>query len=150
MEQVRTGTLGRQGLALLDAETVLFVYNHQAQARKLGLLLKQGLGPHDEVSRTGRDASPNGGGATLGTRQQLDAHIEGLKESPEILVLLLGQKLGGRHEGSLMAAIQGGGHGVSGHHGLATPHIPLNETNHGAGLRQIAKNFRYAAILCIR
>ena len=55
----------------------------------------------------------------------------------QLVEVLLGQDLGGRHERALPAGVDGARGGQRGHHRLARAHVALQQAVHGHGLGQI-------------
>ena len=61
--------------------------------------------------------------------------------------MLLGQDLGGCHQGRLVAPVGCGGDCVQTHNGLAAPHVALQQPHHGAGRRHVGQNIADGALL---
>jgi hypothetical protein len=119
--------------ALLDAEAVLFVGDGEAEVLELDPVFEQGVGADDEVQ-----VSPDGelfehGLAGLSfhiSRQETHPDAEAFEVFGNGLVVLLGQDLCGRHEGGLVAVVEGDEHAQHGHHGLAAAHVALQQAVH--------------------
>ncbi len=63
--------------------------------------------------------------------------------------MLLGQHLGGGHQGTLTAGGDGGEQSGDRHHGLATAHIALHQAGHGLLTQQIRADFcQYSLLSC--
>ena len=71
------------------------------------------------------------------SREQLDWH-RASQQAVECDQVLLGQRLGGRHQRGLAAALDGPEHRVERHHGLAGPHLPHQQPLHRALAGQVA------------
>ena len=162
-QQVRqaAGAAGTQGGALLHAEAVLLVHHGQAQGLEGHALADEGVRAHhhgdvpggeaaeDALARRGADA----------TRQQLQGHrrqaaegqppaaapdAAGAVQRPQQLAetqeVLLGQHLGGRHQGGLAAAADHRQHGHQRHHRLARTHLSLQQPVHRPRLAQVGQD----------
>ena len=82
-----------------------------------------------------------GGGA------EADAEAEGVEPAAEVEVVLLGEDLGGGHEGGLAAGFDGEEHGGHGDEGFAAADVALEEAVHGAGKEKVFADFGDAAVL---
>ena len=60
----------------------------------------------------------------------------------ELAVVLLRQHLGGSHQGTLTAGINGGEQGGDGNNGLTAAHIPLHQPGHGLIADQVSVDLR--------
>ena len=125
--------LGGQGGALGHAEAVLLVGYREPQVMKLHILGDEGVGAHHQVHL------PLGNGLAkplfLGRRERAgeQAHTNSrrLQQGGEGAGVLLGQHLGGGHEGGLHPGLGGQIGPPGGHHRLARAHVALNQPVHG-------------------
>ena len=98
--------------------------------------VQQGLasGGHGHAAREQGDAG--------GTR--VPAEHPGFREGPErggdLLVVLGGEHLGGREHRGLATVVHHLQHGTKGHHGLAGPHVTLQQPVHGRGARELVRD----------
>ena len=129
-EQVgRLLALAAQGVALLDAEAVLFVDDDQAEVVELHLVLDQRVRADDDPGLAGDQVEQRlaAGGRAHGPGQQ--HHLGGLLGAAQHAalgqlahhlddraVVLLGEHLGGREHGGLTAGVDDGEHGAQRHH----------------------------------
>ena len=148
-EQVGLQSLGHQTVSLPDAEAVLLIHHHQPQPGKLNWILQEGMGAHqdlklsvDQVLQQFPPPSGRGGAGEQGT-----AHVQLGQPVGELGEMLLGQHLGGGHQGALAACLDGAEQGSEGHHGLAAAHIPLEQSCHRLGTGQVMADLGQHAIL---
>ena len=104
-----TAGFGGQGRPLTDAEAVLLVGDDEAQASKLHAFAEKCVGADHEVDFSG---GQGGGGLALlggghGTDEQGNAQTGLSQERFQGGLVLVSQKLGGGHEGSLTAVLVG-------------------------------------------
>ena len=131
-QHVGRGALSYQRRALLDTEAVLFVDYHQPQPPELHTLLHQRMGTYHNAR--GSVANPTARGALGGrgklAQQYLRLDPKRLKQSLDGAGVLLGQQLGGRHEGSLVVVLQRQQHGEQRDHRLAGAHVSHEQPVH--------------------
>lgn len=129
-ENVCRFALGAQIHTLADAESVLLVDNGKAEVVESHAVLKQGMGSDDDFCSPIRDGSEGfAPGCALDGAAQIDAF--GRAETGKRFKMLAGKDLGGGHEGSLRAGLDGLEHGVHGDEGLARADIALKQAHHG-------------------
>ncbi len=63
--------------------------------------------------------------------------------------MLLGEDLGGGHEGGIDAGIDGEEHGGDGDEGFSGADVALEEAVHGAGAAHVGDDFLDGAFLCV-
>ena len=117
-----------QGQALLDAEAVLLVDDHQGQVLELHFVLEQRVGAHHH-GRAGGDLF-QGGAAALALElagQPGDFQAQRLQPALEGDEVLFGEDLGGRHQRYLIAGLQRLQGSQGGDHGLAGADIALDQ-----------------------
>ena len=158
-----------EGGTLEDAEAVLLVHNGQGQVGDFYSRLNQGVGANQQVQvavggQLGQLASCFGPGAAgeqsngnrLGVGLQISSDAvlfpdrlgEAAQQIGQSLEMLLGQHLGGDHDGGLVTGGGGGEEGDQDHHGLAAAHFALEQAVHGRGAPfQVAENFGDTAAL---
>ena len=143
-QRVWGGALVGQGGALFYAEAMLFIGDHQTQARILHVRRQQGVCtdaqcdiPALQAGQNGA-ALPGGGGAGEQSARQAEAG----EQRGQIFVMLAGQYFRGGHQGRLPAALGGEPHAGGGHHGLAAAHIALAQAVHGPAGGHIAYGVR--------
>ncbi len=149
-QHVGTAALGPQRGPLHDAEAMLLVHHHQAQAGEVDLLLDEGVGADGDVHlaagrwppgrppcpwprrlpvrRATRSGLPRYGGWKTPLHSGSPPVAE---EGADRAVVLLGQDLGGGHDRPLAAAGRRRQQGGRGHHRLAAAHVALEEAAHG-------------------
>ena len=128
--------------ALVDAETVLLIDDDEAEAGELGFVGDEGLGADDDVDFAGGDALPGFAafGFGEGAGDEFDGDILISKDFVEGGQVLLGQELGGSHDGGLESGADAGEKGAGGDDGLAGADIALEETVHGDGLLDVVED----------
>ena len=143
---VRTG-FAHQFVALLHAETVLFVHDHEAQVLEIDLFFDQGVRADGQIGFAAKDAAA---GLALGafverTGEQADAVEPALggryRFSQKFAgreIVLRGKDLGGRHQGHLVAVFDGHQRGFKRDDGLAGAHVALQQPAHGPRLAHVA------------
>jgi hypothetical protein len=122
--------------ALPDAEAVLLVHHRQRQVAELDAVLDQRVRAHHQRELAGlepaQDLAPAGGGR--GACEQRDGHVAA-QQAVEGDQVLLGQRLGWRHERGLAAVLGGAQHRAERNHRLARAHLshqePLHRAAHG-------------------
>ena len=140
---MRLAALAAQRQALLHAELVLLVHDHQAQLGELDLVLEQRVGADGELRLACRDAF--GGGLLVlflqaaGQPHRRDA--QRLQPVAQLEVMLLGEDFGGRHQRDLVAVFDGLQGGQRGDDGLAAADIALQQALHRVRLFQVVADF---------
>ncbi len=139
---VAVGPLGAQRGPLLDAETVLLVDDDAAERAEADLLGQQGVRPHHEAHGT-RGQPVHHGGARLTldpAREQFHpdlatGHAARALEVAEQRTyggeVLLGEDLGGHHEGTLVPALDRSQERGECDHGLTRADVALEQAVHG-------------------
>ena len=126
------GRASRHLVALHDAEAVLLVDHDHGEVGKGDVALDQGVRAHHDRGVARGDAAERR--PALGGRQAAGQQLAG-HERPEQrghrLEVLLGERLGGRHEGALMALLHRPQQRVHGDHGLAGADVSLQQPAHG-------------------
>ena len=123
---------------------MLFVDDDESEAGEVDGVLDERVGAdhqiHRAIGQTGQHISTLGAGDAIG--QQFDAQGpvaeevlavgdgDAPKQSPDPLVVLFGEHLGGRHERALVPTLDGDQEGGHRHHRLAGPDIALEESVH--------------------
>ena len=145
---VVTPSLVPQGGPLLDAEPVLLVDDHHPEGPERDPVGEEGVGADQQVDRAvGQPGVQRGPVGRAGLRWSggppaTDARpgawtasvtVSPSTSSPHPGGVLFGQDLGRRHQGGLVATLDGREHGGHGHHRLARAHVPLEEPVHRAG-----------------
>jgi hypothetical protein len=141
-----------QGQALVHTKAMLLIHHGQGQIPEAHLFLEQGMGPdhHGQLPMGHRLEGPSPVGSGLFARQPAHTDTQGFEPFAEIMQMLFGQYLGGRHDRHLAAGFhrpQGGQHGD---HGLARTHIPLHQAQHGRLTVQVRQHFFTDALLSRR
>ena len=121
-----------QRQALMHAESMLFIDDHQCELRECDAFLKQRVCADDQRGETLANPFEHGAArlAGLPPRQQRHGDPERLEPAPEILRMLIGEQFGRRHERDLPAHLHGLGCGQCGHQRLAATHIALYQAQH--------------------
>ena len=138
-QHVHVVALAAQLVALQHAEAVLLVHHRQAEALEGHLLLDQRVGA-DRDLRLPRQEPRQGrapGRALEGRGEELDRVVAVLQPAAQVVEVLLGQDLGGRHEGRLVAVLDRHQHGQQRHHRLAGAHVALQQPVHRARRAQV-------------
>ncbi len=126
---------------LVHPEAVLLVDDGQAQPGERHIVLEQGVGAHGDLglARGQRRQLPGPRRALVATGQQHHAHALGLERGGDGVEMLASEDLGRRHQSRLQPGVGGVGHGQHADHGLARPHIALQQAAHPlAGLEVAA------------
>ena len=128
----RRGVLVPEAGALFYAEPVLLVDDDKAQVGEVDRIFEQGMGADEQVDLAGEQPLENGGPPLLGDRpgEKLDAQPQRLDHRFQPLVVLGGQYLGGGHQASLVAVVDGDKHAHEGHQGFAAAHVALQQPVH--------------------
>ena len=132
---------------LLDTEPVLLVDDHGTERVELDPFLDEGVRADRDVDRAvgepGQHVLALGAGDPVG--EQLDTerpiaeqvarvgHLQIAEQLPDAGGVLLGQHLGRRHEGALVAALHRSEQRRHGDHGLAGADVALEQAVHRMG-----------------
>ena len=121
---------------------MLLVHDGQAEALEADRLLDERVGPHHAArrARAQRLQALAPSLAARGIGEQRDLHAQRSEQASQGHRVLLGEDLGGGHQGRLIAGLDGGEHGQAGHHRLARAHVALEQTVHGIRRRQVRAN----------
>ena len=132
--------LAAEQQALVDAEAVLLVDHRQRQVVILDGVLEQRVGADDHADGAVlQGAQEVGAGAALHAAGQ-DRHRLG-RQARQGAMVLLGQHLGGGHQGGLLAGLHRAQHRQQGDHGLAGADIALQQAEHAAVGGQVGVDF---------
>ena len=125
--------LGRQRRPLGHAEAVLLVGDHQAQIGVVHPLGQEGVGADEQIQLPRRQGGEQllPGPALHRPGEQAHPQAGLLQQRGERSEVLLGQQLGGGHEGALAAVLRRQPGAVGRHHGLAGANVPLYQPVHG-------------------
>ena len=143
MRKPAVRALVAQAHALVHAEAVLLVDDHQRELREAQLVLEQGV-------RADRDPLVAAGERGLGLAPRLrrqpagdEARRDAERREParEILGVLLGEQLGRRHQRRLAACLDDIGGGHCRDDGLARADVALHEAQHRVRQREVAAHF---------
>ena len=131
VEDVRAPALGEGG-PLLDAEAVLLVDDGDREVGELDLTLDQRVRADRDPDITRGDQLVRGTALARGgaRREQRDADAELGAEALDRQEVLLGERLGRRHQRSLSATLDGAQQRVERHGRLARADVALQETLH--------------------
>ncbi len=148
-QDVGSGPLSDQGRPLLHPEAVLLVDHREAQPAEGHALLHQGVGPDHQPGRAVREARADERllARRLAAQQELRSELERLQQPGETGRVLLGQELGGRHEGCLEVVLRRQEHREQGYDSLARPHVAHKEAVHPIGRGHVAGDFAQGALL---
>ena len=128
-----------QSQPLLHSELVLLIHNDQAQLMELDRGLEQRMRADGEFRIALRDAFGRRSLVLLlqaaGEPHRFDA--ERCQPVAQFEVMLLGEDFGRRHEGGLVAVLDGLQCGKRGDHGLAAADIALQQALHGMRAGQV-------------
>ena len=141
-----------QSLPLQDTEFLLLVDDRQPKPSEANPLLDKGVcANHDLGIAAFYFTNCRAPCLPIPTAFQQDRREAERGEEPaHRKVVLLRQDLGGNHQRSLVAGPTRDHHGLQGHHRLATPDIPLNQTIHGQTACHVSRDFRRHALLRLR
>ena len=125
-------------VALHDAEAVLLVDDHHGRSAKatspwIRACVPATMAASPEAMRA---RAPRRSAAVRRLVSSSQAH-ERAEQRPHGLEVLLGERLGGRHEGPLMALLDGAQQGVHGDHRLARADVALQQPAHGGGTLEV-------------
>src|ERR1700686_2551077 len=95
------------------AEAMLFVDDDQSERGEFDALLKQGMSADDDgrVSFANTLQQDAAGFAGLPPGEERHGHTQAFEPAPKILLMLVGQKFGRRHQRHLSASLYGLGRG---------------------------------------
>ena len=118
--------------ALLDAEAVLLVDDHETEVEKLHPVFYQRVGADKQVYRSRSDAFEYlaAFAAPRGTREHGHPHVETLDHAGDRGEVLAREELRGGHHAGLESVVDGQQHRHEGHQGLAAAHVALQEAVH--------------------
>ena len=137
--------LAAQSEPLLDPEAVLLVDDDEPEVRERHFRLEQGVRSHRDRGLAAGDAGQ--GPAALATpepaRQPDHVDPERIEPSPEAREVLLGEQLGGRHEGDLALAGHRRHRGDGRDHRLAGAHVALHQPVHRTGPREVGADLAH-------
>ena len=141
---VTVGTLVHELEALVHAEAVLLVDNHQRQAPVAQVFLEEGVGADDHFGGAILDGGVGLGAGLLAETagQPRDRDAQRPKPAEKAVPVLLGEQLRRRHDGHLVPVGHGEQRGGGGDHGLAAAHVALHEPHHRAAAREIRVDVR--------
>ena len=113
-----------------------------ARARSLVFdgVLEQGVGADDDLDGAVLDAAQQAGAFLALDRSGQQGDRDGA-EAGQGAVVLLGQDLGGRHQGGLLAGFDRAQHGEQRDQGLAGADIALQQAQHAAGGGEVGVDF---------
>ena len=122
---------------------MLFVDNHQREAVKLDLFLKDGVGTDHHLHLSAGDSLllRQARFAFLFARQPAYFNAQRFKPAAEVIGMLLSQQFCRRHQRHLLAVRDGAQGGQRGNQGFTGANIPLHQTHHRHVQRHIALNF---------
>ena len=126
------GRLAVERAPLVDAEAVLLVDHGDGQAVELDRLLDQRVGADEQLQLPGGQLAEEVGAAPGRCRpgEQGGLHERARHQRLERREVLLGERLGGRHQRRLGARLDGPQHRVQRHDGLARAHLPHQQPLH--------------------
>ncbi len=141
--------LGVEGGSLTHAEAMLLVDDGDGEGGEGDRRLDQGVGSdgHGELPRgeLGQDVGAPGGRGRPGEEREGD--VLGADQALDRGEVLLGERLGRRHQHGLAPVLGGAEHRVEGDHRLAAPDLPHQEALHRAGAGELAGDRRDGALL---
>ena len=144
------GAFFAQAQALVHAEAMLFIDDDQRERREFDAFLKQGMRADDDGGMSGADALRARRSRALPVcrpGQQRHRDSQGLEPAPKILRMLIGQQFRRRHQRHLPAGLHGLGRGQGRNQGLAAPHIPLHQAQHGFAQPKVALDLEQRPLL---
>ena len=138
-----------QRQALAHTEAMLLVDDRQAQPGELDLVFDQGVGAdHDRRVATGNPCEHRFLAALFqAAGEPRDFEPEGSKPRRQLAVMLLGEDLGGSHQGRLITRFDRMQHGQRGHHRLAAADVALQQALHRMRLIEVAGDFLPGTLL---
>jgi hypothetical protein len=151
MQGVRAPSLD-EGRSLRDAEAMLLVDDCDGEVREVDLLLDEGVSADDDLCVTGGDELPRSGVLLRAqrARQQRDAHTERRAELVDREEMLLGERLGRRHECTLAAGLHSAKERMKRDDRLPRAYLSLQESLHGNRSRDIGVELRHCPLLIWR
>ena len=145
----RAFALLRQHQPLADAEAVLLVNHHHREILVCDRVLKNRMGAGDNIDAAihqphqNRFARP----ALVAPGEQRDIDTGSRQHATERGKMLAGKDFGWREQGSLSARLDRDQHRFQRHDSLARADVALQQPQHRGGLRQIALDLTYRALL---
>ncbi len=138
-QDVRIFPLLAQEPPLEHAETVLLVHDAEPQPVELHLVLDHRVGTDHDLRFAPRHPlqRPGPGLPLQGRREERHGHPQLLAPAVDVQVVLLGQDLGGSHDGHLVAVLHRHQRSQERHQGLAAAHVPLHQPVHGVGRHHV-------------
>ncbi len=130
-----------QGHALVHAETVLLVHDHQAETGEIHPFLHQGVRADDHPGLAGnriQRGRPRPARHLAAQPDRFDTQrAEPVAQDPQVL---LSQQLGGSHDGDLVTVTHGAQRGKRRYHGLARSHVSVQQAQHRVWLAHVGKD----------
>jgi hypothetical protein len=142
VEDVRAACAGERA-PLLDSETVLLVDDRDREVRQLYTLLDQGVRAHDDVRRD----RPLPLALRHRVRDEAARHAELAAEPLDREEVLLGERLGRRHQRALTAVLDRSQQRVERDDGLPRADVALQQALHRHRPREIRIELRDRALL---
>ena len=132
-----------QALALEDAEAVLLVDGHEAEAMEGDFVFDQGVGADYQIGFAAGDAVEGGGffGGFHAADQELDFVVAGFQDAFGGEVVLDGEDFGGGHYRGLRLVFDRDYRGLQGYDRFAAAHVALQEAVHRRWLFQVGGDF---------
>ena len=124
-----------QQQALVHAEAVLLIDDHETQALKLDALLKQGVCADRNLRAAGREFAERANAARprASASDQREIQIERREPRAEVARVLLREQFRRRHDCCLKAGLHSPDGGERGDDRLAATHVSLHEAQHRIG-----------------
>src|SRR6266851_836510 len=124
-------------------------FDDQPQTPEVHILLNEGMGTDGNHGLAVFDGGPPHSALALAqaASEQGGTNAEWLEHGVNAVRVLLGQYLGGSHNGALVAIESRHEQGSRRHGSFAGADISLQETRHGLCLRKVGKNFAYDTLL---
>ena len=141
-----------QQQALVHAEAVLLIDDHETQALELDALLKQGVCADRNLRAAGREIAERANAARPRTSasDQCEIQIERREPRAEVARVLLREQFRRRHDCCLKAGLHSPDGGERGDDRLAATHVSLHEAQHWIGSAEILFDLRPRTRLCAR
>ena len=142
--------LAAQRQALVHAETMLFIDDHQAKVFELHIVLKQGMGADHHFQLALKQLLQNRLAllALVATAEPADLKAERLEPLHKVVAVLLGQQFGGCHQRNLIARFDHVQRSQCRNHGLAATDITLHQAHHRMTLLHVGQHLLHHALLC--
>ena len=143
--------LGVERGTLAHPEAMLLVDHAERELTKLHRRLDQRVRAHHELQLPRREPAEDLAAARRGSGpgEQGDGD-ESAEQAVERGQVLLGQRLGGRHEGSLRTVLDGAEHRAQGHNGLAGAHLSHQQALHRLGAGEVRVDLLEGLPLVVR